>query len=382
MTLEIRSPEKKIEVSWFSDLCNGDYEYLGVSDGIFRSSFEHCRNIVLRAEELGFRNILLPSSYQTGQDTLVFAGAVAPMTHKINLLTAIRCGEVHPPMLARALSTLDHILRGRLTINIISSDLPGTQASNEERYAKSREVIEILKQGWTQEKISFKGKHYSFELDAEPVKPYQQNGGPLLYFGGISEAARELCAEHCDVYLLWPETESRLKETMEDMVQRAKKYGRKIDFGLRIHIIVRETEEEAREYARRLISRLDLQKGEELKHRSLDSKSLGVMRQDELRKQADPDLFIEENIWSGIGLARSGCGSAIVGSVEQVVKKINRYIDMGFRAFILSGYPLMREIDYVAKYVLPHIPLATFSVEQGRTPKETPVTPLTTGVRK
>ncbi len=382
MNLEIRTPEKKIEVSWFSDLCNGDYEYLGVSDGIFRSSFEHCRNIVLRAEELGFRNILLPSSYQTGQDTLVFAGAVAPMTHKINLLTAIRCGEVHPPMLARALSTLDHILKGRLTINIISSDLPGTQASNEERYAKSREVIEILKQGWTKEKISFQGKYYSFELDSDPVKSYQQNGGPLLYFGGISEAARELCAEHCDVYLLWPETENRLKETMEDMVQRAKKYGRKIDFGLRIHMIVRETEEEARTYAQRLISRLDLQKGEELKHRSLDSKSLGVMRQDELRKQADPNLFIEENIWSGIGLARSGCGSAIVGSAEQVVKKINRYIDMGFRAFILSGYPLMREIDYVAKYVLPHIPLATFSLEQGRTPKETPITPLTTGVRK
>ena len=382
MNLEIRSPQRKVEVAWFSDLCNGDYEYLGVSDGIYRSSYEHCRNIVLRAEELGFRNILLPSSYQVGQDTLTFAGAIAPQTHKINLLTAIRCGEVHPPMLARALSTLDHILRGRLTINIISSDLPGTQASNEERYAKSKEVIEILKQGWTQEKISFHGKYYDFELDADPVKSYQQNGGPLLYFGGISEAARELCAQHCDVYLLWPETEARLQETMQDMVNRAKKYGRKIDFGLRIHLIVRETEEEAREFAKRLISRLDLQKGQELKHRSLDSQSLGVKRQDELRAQADSDLFIEEQIWSGIGLARSGCGSAIVGSAEQVLKKINRYIDMGFRAFIFSGYPLLREIEYVAKYILPHLPLTTFSIEQGRTPQEEPVTPLTTGVRK
>ncbi len=382
MGLEIRSKERKIEVSWFSDLCNGDYEYLGVSDGIYRSSFEHCRNIVLRSEELGFRNILLPSSYQAGQDTLTFAGAIASLTKEINLLTAIRCGEVHPPMLARALSTLDHILKGRLTVNIISSDLPGTKASNEERYAKSREVIEILKQGWTKEKISFHGKYYSLDLDSDPVKPYQQNGGPLLYFGGISEAARDLCAEHCDVYLLWPETEDRLQETMQDMSNRAAKYGRKIDFGLRIHLIVRETEDEAIQYSKQLISKLDLQKGKELKERSLDSQSLGVLRQDELRAKAGENYFIEENIWSGIGLARSGCGSAIVGSAEQVRNKIQRYIDMGFRAFIFSGYPLMREIDYAAKYLLPYLDLCTFSVEQGRTPKHTPVTPLTIGERK
>ena len=382
MKLDIRSTERKIEVSWFSDLCNGDYEYLGVSDGSLRSSFEHCKEIVLKAEELGFRNILLPSSYQVGQDTLSFASAIAPMTSKINLITAIRCGEVHPPMLGRALSTLDHILKGRLTVNIISSDLPGTVVDNKERYAKSREVIQILKQGWTQDRISFKGKYYSLELDADPVKPYQQNGGPLLYFGGISEEARELCAEHCDVYLLWPETEDKLAETMQDMERRAARYGRKIDFGLRIHTIVRETEEEARLSAKKLISKLDLKKGLELKNRSQDAKSLGVIRQDAIREKTDEEGYAEPYFWTGIGLARSGCGSALVGNPEQILNKIERYVDMGFRAFVLSGYPLLTECELFGKYVLPKLDLATLSVAQGRTPRETPVTPLTTGERK
>lgn len=382
MAADIRSPEKRFEVSWFSDLCNGDYEYLGISDGSLRSSFQHCRDIVLEAEKQGFKNILLPSSYQVGQDTLTFAGAVAPMTERINLLTAVRCGEVHPPMLARAISTLDHILEGRLTVNIISSDLPGTKADNKVRYEKSREVIQILKQAWTQDRINFNGKYYSIDLDSDPVKSYQQNGGPLLYFGGISEEARELCAEHCDVYLLWPETEEKLAETVQDMSRRAAKYGRKIDFGLRIHTIVRETEEEARLAAKKLISKLDLQKGSELKNRSLDSKSLGVLRQDELRENADKDGYIEPYIWSGIGLARSGCGSAIVGSPEQVLNKIERYADLGFRAFVLSGYPLLDECRLFGKLVLPKLPLAVFSQVQGRTPSKTPVTPLTTGERK
>ncbi|MDX1958750.1 MAG: LLM class flavin-dependent oxidoreductase [Leptospiraceae bacterium] len=378
----IRSIERKVEVSWFSDLCNGDYEYLGVSDGSLRSSFTHCRDIVLKAEELGFRNILLPSSYQTGQDTLAFASAIAPMTKSINLLTAVRCGEVHPPMLARAISTLDHILEGRLTVNIISSDLPGTKADNKIRYAKSREVIEILKQGWTRDRIEFKGEHYTFDLDADPVKPYQQNGGPLLYFGGISEEARELCAEHCDVYLLWPETESKLEETIQDMQNRASRYNRKIDFGLRIHMIVRETEKEARDFAKRLISKLDLDKGLELKNRSLDAKSLGVLRQDEIRKDADDEGFAEPFLWTGIGLARSGCASALVGNPDQILQKINRYIDMGFRSFIFSGYPLLNESEFVGKYILPKVPLVTLSREQNRTPIGLPSTPLTNGVRK
>lgn len=369
-------------MAWFADLCNGDYEYLGVPDGQLRSSFKHCADIVNLADRLGYDNILLPSSYQVGQDTLTFAAGVAPGLKQMSLLTAVRMGEVHPPMLARALSTLDHMLAGRLTVNIISSDLPGTRLSSEERYAKSREVIQILQQAWTRDRIEFKGEHYQLELDTDPVKPYQQNGGPLLYFGGISEPARELCAEFCDVFLMWPETEANVRATMEDMSARAARYGRKIDFGYRVHVIVRETEDEARAAARKLVSKLDADRAADIKHRALDSRSAGVLRQDALREGADEEGYIEPQLWSGIGQARSGCGSAIVGDPDQVLAKLERYIDLGMRAFILSGYPLLEECESFARLVLPRLKTARLARVQGRLPDSEPVTPLTTGARK
>lgn len=378
----IRSPQlDAVEVAWFSALCADDYEFLGVPDSRLRSSWEHCRDIVLAADELGFSNILLPSGYVPGQDTLTFAGGMAALSRQISLLVAVRCGEYHPPMLGRAIASLDHMLQGRLTINIISSDMPGLSESAEDRYARSSEVIQILKQGWTQDRIQFRGRFYQFDLPSDPVKPYQQNGGPLLYFGGISEPARLLCAEHCDVFLMWPETEPQLAQTMRDMSRRAESFGRTIDFGLRIHVIVRETEKEARAAAQRLVSRLDDAVGQQIKHRSQDSRSLGVQRQDQLRGQADADGFIEPLIWSGIGRARSGCASAIVGDPDQVLGKLQRYIDMGMRAFVLSGYPHLDECRLFARYVLPRLKTCKLAEAQGRVLAD-PVTPLTTGVRK
>ena len=381
-TLVIRSPQlDAVEVSWFSALCADDYEFLGMPDGRLRSSWEHCRDLVLTAERAGFNNVLLPNGYVPGQDTLTFAGGMAALTENISLLVAIRCGEYHPPMLGRAVASLDHMLRGRLTLNIISSDMPGLKEDSETRYRRSREVIEILRQGWTRDRIQFDGEFYRFDLPSDPVKPYQQNGGPLLYFGGTSEPARELCAEHCDVFLMWPETEAMLAETMLDLSQRAARFGRKIDFGLRIHVIVRETESAAREAAQRLVSKLDDSVGQQIKHRSQDSKSLGVLRQDALRTQADDEGYIEPHIWTGIGRARSGCGSAIVGDPDQVVAQLRRYTDMGLRAFILSGYPHREECELFARYVLPRVKTCKLAEAQGRVVPD-PVTPLTTATRK
>ncbi|MEM6700984.1 MAG: LLM class flavin-dependent oxidoreductase, partial [Bacteroidota bacterium] len=305
-----------------------------------------------------------------------------PLTSNINLLTAIRCGEVHPPMLGRAIATLDHLLKGRLTINIISSDLAGTKLSSAERYQRSREVIEILKQGWTQDYINFKGEFYNIQLDTtDPVKPYQQNGGPLLYFGGYSPAAVDLCAEHCDVYLMWPETEQRLQELMQNMSDKAATYNRTVDFGLRIHVIVRETEEEARAAATRLMYFVDDVKGKEIRERALDAHSYGVSRQAEMRTLAGDDGFVEPNLWTGIGRARSGCGGAIVGNPDQVLKKIQGYMDIGIRAFIFSGYPHLDECKLFANYVLPKIKTFSMPEVQGRKPKFEPMSPLAAGVR-
>jgi alkanesulfonate monooxygenase len=380
--LAIRSATSRaVEVAWFATLCSEDYEFLSVPDGSLRSSFAHCADVVRTADRLGYQNILLPSGYEVGQDPMLFAAGVGPTLSQISQLVAVRCGEIHPPMLARGIATLDHLLKGRLNINIISSDLAGTKTDSATRYRKSAEVIEILKQAWTQDRISFKGEFFNFDLESSPAKPYQQNGGPLLYFGGISPDAQALAAKHCDVYLMWPETEQKMAQTIRSISDQAATYGRTVDFGLRIHVIVRETESQARAAADRLISRLDLDKAREIKRRSVDHVSAGVARQEELRA-ASKDLYLEPNLWAGVGLARSGCGSAIVGDPDQVHAKLQRYIDMGFRAFIFSGYPHIDECERFARWVLPRLETCRFAEIQGRLPKTEPVTPLTTAPRR
>ena len=369
------------EISWFAPLCDGDDDFLGNRNPDYKSSWENTSIIVKTADALGYRNVLCPSSYQVGQDTLAFVAGMAPLTEQINLLAAIRCGEVHPPMLARSIATLDHMLKGRLTINIISSDLPGTTLASTERYARSREVIEILKQAWTQDEIDFQGKYYHYKLPTAPIKPYQQNGGPLLYFGGYSPAGVDLCAEHCDVYLMWPETEEKLQGLMENMTKKAAAYNRTVQFGLRVHVIVRETEAEARDYADALLSKLNLDLGNDIRNRAQDAASLGVARQSQLREEADESYYAEPNLWTGIGLARSGCGAALVGDPDQIVAKLQRYMDMGIRSFILSGYPHQQECELFAKLVLPRLKTVSLPEVFGRIPKTTPNTPLGNGKR-
>jgi alkanesulfonate monooxygenase len=371
------------EVSWFSALCSDDYQYLGMPDGALRSSWEHCSQIVQKSESNGFRNILCPSSYQVGQDTLSFVAGCAPITDKINMLAAIRCGEMQPIMLARSVATLDHMLKGRLTLNVISSDFPGQKEPSPYRYQRSREVVQILKQAWTQDEINFNGEIYNFEgVSTEPARPYQKNGGPLLYFGGYSPDAIELCAEHCDVYLMWPESKEDLANRMLAVNTRAKAHGRTLDYGLRVHMIVRDTEAEAREFARELVSKLDDDTGSAIRDRALDSGSLGVSRQARNRDLADMEGFIEPHLWTGVGRARSGCGAALVGSADQVLSEIEAYQKMGMRSFIFSGYPHLDECDYVGKLVLPELKTCSLPHEYGRVPTETPATPLGNGPRR
>ncbi len=370
------------EVSWFSALCSDDYEFLGVPDGRLRSSFEHCSEIVKKAEGLGFRNILAPSSYQVGQDTLSFVAGCAPITDKINFLAAIRCGEMQPIMLARTVATLDHMLKGRLTLNVISSDFPGEVADSAFRYKRSHEVVEILRQAWTRDTIDFEGEVYTFkDVPTDPAKPYQQNGGPLLYFGGYSPDALELCGAQCDVYLMWPEPKEQLAERMKAVNGRAAAHGRTLDYGLRVHVIARDTEQEAREYADHLVSRLDDEYGKLIRERAHDSISLGVAHQARARELADKFGYVEPHLWTGVGRARSGGGAALVGSTDQILSKLEDYRSMGIRAFILSGYPHLDEAEHFGTKVLPQLKTCSLPHEYGRVPAEMPSTPLGIGVR-
>lgn len=371
-----------IEVAWFAPLCSDDFRHLGVPDGALRSSYAHTRDILLRAEALGFGNILCPSSYQVGQDTLSFAAAMAPQTSRINLLTAVRCGEMQPAMLARTIATLDHLLQGRLTVNIISSDFPGEVEDSARRYRRSHEVVEILKQAWTQDHIDYDGEIYRLKgLSADPARPWQ-TGGPLLYFGGYSPDALELCGRHCDVYLMWPAPEATLAAQMQAVHARAAAHGRTLDYGLRVHVIVRDTEAEARAYAQDLVSQLDDDIGRQIRARALDATSLGVALQAQVRSQADAEGYVEPGLWTGIGRARSGCGAALVGSVDQVMTKLERYQRLGIRAFVLSGYPHRGECDQFGSKVLPQLQTCQFNHVYGRVPAGVPATPLGTGPRR
>jgi alkanesulfonate monooxygenase len=342
------------EISWFSALCDDDYEFLGQPDPKLQSSWEHCRDIVVQAETGGFDNILLPSGYALGIDTTAFAAAIATIVRRIKLLMAVRVGETWPPQLARQIATIDRILGGRLTVNIISSEMPGETLGSAPRYQRCVEVMQILKTLLDGEHLDHQGEFYKLTLD--PPRLGTVSGKcPPLYFGGLSPDARDAAARACDVYLMWPDTEENVKAIIADMTARAASYGRTLRFGYRAHMIVRETEDEARAYARRLLSKLDAETGAAIRQKSLDSTSVGVTAQATLREHADDEGFVEAGLWTGIGRARSGCGAAIVGDPDQVLAKLQRYRDMGIEAFILSGYPHAAEADLFARHVLPKI---------------------------
>ena len=346
-----------VEVSWFSALCDDDYQFLGVEDPNLKASWPHCRDIALTAERNGFDNILLPSGYTLGMDSIAFAGGIAPLLEQMRLLVAVRCGEMWVPQLARQLATLDQMLGGRLTINIISSDMPGQTLDGGPRYQRTRETMQALRTLLNGDTLTVDGEH--IQLDLQPPRMRTASGQcPPFYFGGLSPPARDVAAAEADIFLMWPDTMDQVKAILDDMRSRAAGYQRSLKFGYRAHVIVRETEAEAREAADRLISRLDDATGADIRNRSLDSASVGVRRQAEMRDAANAagtGDYVEDNLWTGVGRARSGCGAAIVGDPDQVLAKLNAYRDLGIEAFILSGYPHKDECDLFGKYVLPRL---------------------------
>ena len=339
------------EIAWFSALCDDDYRQLGVVDESLRSSYEHCGAIVREAEAQGFDSVLLPSGYALGLDTTAMAAALAVTTSRIRLLTAVRTGENWPPQLARQLATLQHLAGGRIDVNIISSDLAGETLDGAARYGRTLEVMELLDVLTAGESVEYHGAHYELAVDAPRIATQRPN----LYFGGLSEEARDVAARAADVYLMWPDTRERVAATINDMRQRADHYGRELRFGYRVHVVVRESEVEARTAAEYLVAELDDEIGRAIRQRSLDATSVGVARQGQLREGADDDGYAEPHLWTGIGRARSGCGAALVGSPEQIVDKLHDYESLGIEAFILSGYPHLDECRRVGEMILPQL---------------------------
>ena len=332
-----------IELAWFSALCDDDHEQLGVGNPALLSSYEHCADIVHTAEAEGFDSILMPSGYALGIDTVAFTAAIARTTDRITPIVAVRMGELWLPQLARQLATLDQLLGGRMVVNIISSELPGEQLASGPRYQRTLDHM-----------LGLRALLDGHTWDVAPPRVRTVRGTcPPLYFGGLSDDARAVAAQAADVYLMWPDTFERVRDVVIDMRTRAAAHGRSLRFGYRVHVVVRDTEAEARAAADHLVAALDPAVGDAIRAKSLDSTSVGVKAQAMLRDAADDHGYVEPNLWTGIGRARSGCGAAIVGDPQQVADKIRQYRSLGIDTFILSGYPHLDECRRFASLVMP-----------------------------
>jgi len=342
------------EISWFAPSCWGDTARLGVGDPERRATFEYNARIIGLADQLGFKNVLIPSSFVPGMDPWTLAAALGPTTTSTRLLPAVRVGEFDPPMFARAAKSLQQIMGGRLTINIISSELAGETMASADRYRRTSEAMGLLRAFWTSDHVRHDGEFWQYDL---PTDATRTRNPPPMYFGGTSPEAREAAAAHADCYLMWIEPLASTAELVDDLRRRAQAHGRTLRFGLRTHVIVRPTEDEARQVAAELVSELDPAVGRALKESSHDHRSEGVRRQDAMRAAAADDGFVEDALWTGIGVARSGVGAAITGSVDQVEAKLRAYAALGIESFILSGYPLDDEAERVAELLLPRFEL-------------------------
>jgi alkanesulfonate monooxygenase len=351
-TASAPSPKRPLSLAWFAALCDDDYEQLGVADDARLSSFEHCSAIVRAADAGGFESILMPSGYALGIDTIAFTAAIAHATTQITPIVAVRMGEVWVPQLARQLATLDQLLGGRMVVNIISSDLPGETMASTPRYRRTLEHMQALRTLMSGDSLHTGGEFVSMTLGPPRVRTVS-GAAPPLYFGGLSEDAREVAAAAADVFLMWPDTMANVAAIIDDMRVRAARHGRTLRFGYRVHVVVRATETEARAAAAHLIAALDPDVGEAIRARSLDSHSVGVRAQASLRDSSDDDGFVEPHLWTGIGRARSGCGAAIVGNPQQVADKLRAYEALGLDTFILSGYPHREECERFASLVMP-----------------------------
>jgi alkanesulfonate monooxygenase len=339
-------------LAWFAALCDDDYEQLGVPDPWLESSYAHCAEIVHAADRAGFDAILMPSGYALGIDTVAFTAAVAATTRHITAIVAVRMGEMWVPQLARQLITLDRMLGGRMVVNIISSELAGESLPSGPRYLRTLEHMHALRTLMSGAPLAADGEFVHVSVEPPRIRTVTGNA-PLLYFGGLSEDAREVAAEAADVYLMWPDTMDGVRDVITDMRRRAAAHGRTLHFGYRVHVVVRETEHEARAAAQHLVAALDPEVGDAIRSKSLDSQSVGVRAQAALRDTADDDGYIEANLWTGIGRARSGCGAAIVGDPHQVAAKLREYQALGIDMFILSGYPHLEECQRFAALVMP-----------------------------
>lgn len=355
------SPANKANVLWFLPT-HGDGHYLGTSIGGRPVSLKYLRQVAQAADDLGYYGVLLPTG-RSCEDSWVVASALAPLTEQLRFLVAVRPGLQSPSVAARMTATLDRISDGRLLINVVTGGDPvenkgdGIFLAHDERYEVTHEFLTVYKALLAGETVHYKGKHIAIE-DGRLLFPPVQQGGPALYFGGSSGAGIDVAAQTIDKYLTWGEPPAQVAEKLAAADKAARARGRAFSFGIRLHVIVRETNAEAWADADKLISHLDdetIAAAQKIFNR-MDS--VGQQRMQALHGGRRDRLEISPNLWAGVGLVRGGAGTALVGDPETVAARIKDYMALGIDTFILSGYPHLEEAYRFAELVFPLLPLA------------------------
>jgi alkanesulfonate monooxygenase len=355
-----------MKIFWFIPT-HGDGRYLGTAEGGRNLDFDYLRQVAIAADSQGFYGVLLPTG-RSCEDAWVVASSLIPATNRLRFLVALRPGLVSPTLAARMCVTFDRLSGGRLLINVVTGGDPvelagdGVFLNHDERYEVTDEFLTVwrgLLSGNPKE-VNFEGRHLRVQGASTLIQAVQRPYPPL-YFGGSSPAGIEIGAEHVDVYLTWGEPPAQVAAKIAEVRTAAEKAGRTIRFGIRLHVIVRETEEEAWADAARLVSRLDQRTIERAQKTLVRQDSHGQRRMLSLQtSNADLSreaLEISPNLWAGVGLVRGGAGTALVGSAETVATRIQEYYELGIENFIFSGYPHLEEAYRVAELLFPRLPL-------------------------
>ncbi len=372
-----------MKILWFIPT-HGDSRYLGTTKGARAANFDYFKQVAIAADSLGYEGVLLPTG-RSCEDSWIVAASLIDATRQLKFLVALRPGLVQPSQSARMAATLDRLSGGRLLVNLVTGgdaeELAGDGQflPHTERYAQSAEFIRIWREviarshahEGTGEGFDFDGDHLQVK-GAKLLYPPVSRPYPQVFFGGSSGPAHELAAEQVDTYLTWGEPPAAVAEKVADIRTRAAKHGRSLSFGIRLHVIVRETEDEAWRAAAELVSELDEATVEAAQRKFASMDSAGQRRMAELnggkfnKANVREGLEIAPNLWAGVGLVRGGAGTALVGSPQQVADRIKEYAALGLEYFVLSGYPHLEEAHRFAELVFPLLPLDVQKKLSGR----------------
>ncbi|PIF92218.1 alkanesulfonate monooxygenase [Acidovorax sp. 62] len=350
-----------LNVFWFLPT-HGDGRYLGSTQQARAVDQTYLQQIAQAAERLGYGGVLVPTG-RSCEDSWVIASNLAAVTRTLKFLVALRPSTFSVTANARMAATLDRLSAGRLLINVVAGgdagdlEADGTFLSHDARYDHAREFLTVWKGLLAGETVDFDGEHVKVKGARQLFPPLQQPHPPL-YFGGSSPAAHDLAAEQVELYISWGERPEDVAAKFADLRARAAAKGRTVRFGVRLHVIVRETEPEAWAAADRLISELDDDTVARAQAALARLDSEGQQRMSALHGGKRDKLEISPNLWAGVGLVRGGAGTALVGNPQQVANRLKEYAALGADTFVLSGYPHLEEAYRFAELVFPLLPVA------------------------